>query len=81
MFARSVQQEGTNESRGTPSPRCHPSPLGVFEASLEARDCGCRAVVCICTEASELLNKKGSILLLLPTVGDQHAVTMLGAVD
>lgn len=28
---------------------------------FRARDCGCRAVVRICTEASELLNKKGSI--------------------
>lgn len=31
-----------------------PSLLGVLEASLDARDCGCRAVVCICTEALEL---------------------------
>lgn len=63
MFAGSAQKlKGTKTVEGkerlnVETCRPHaaiPSLYGVLEASLDARDCGCREVVCICTEASEL---------------------------
>lgn len=48
-----------------------PSLSGSSEAGLDARDCGRRAVVCICTEASELPDRRREeFVLLLLTVED-----------
>lgn len=63
MFAGSAQElkraqkqlKGTTAfCENTSASCCRPVAVGRVEASLDARDCGCRAVVCICTEASEL---------------------------